>query len=84
MHIFRYHSYPTDVPTIKYFYKYMVEHVLMPVTTSNSPLDRRLDGHALTAHTYQSVEVFDPYITTQADGIHTITRCMDNEIESKQ
>jgi hypothetical protein len=32
-----------------------------------SPLDRRLDDHALTTHTYQSVEVFDPYITTQLD-----------------
>jgi hypothetical protein len=41
-------------------------------------------GHALTTHTYQSVEAIDPYITTQADGIHTIARRMDNEIESKQ
>jgi hypothetical protein len=62
----------------------MVKHVIMPVTIDNSPLDRRLDGHALTAHTYLSVEVFDPYITTQADGTHTIARRMDNEIESKQ
>jgi hypothetical protein len=64
MHILWYHSYPIDVPTIKYFHKYMVKHVIMPVTIDNSPLDRRLDGHALTAHTYLSVEVFDPYITT--------------------
>jgi hypothetical protein len=56
----------------------------MLVTTANSPLDRRLDGHALTTHTYLSVEVFDPYITTQEDDIHTIARHMDNEIESKQ
>jgi hypothetical protein len=27
---------------------------------------------------------FDPYITTQADGIHTIARRMDNETENKQ
>ena len=47
-----------------------------------SPLDRRLDGHALTTHTYQNVEVFDPYITTQVDGIHTIARRMDDEIET--
>jgi hypothetical protein len=62
----------------------MVKHVIMPVTTTNSPLDRRLDGHALTTHTYQSVEVTDPFNTTQVDGIPTITCHMDNEIESKQ
>jgi hypothetical protein len=56
----------------------------MLVTIANSSLDQRLDGHALTTHTYLSIEVFDPYITTQADGIHTITCRMDNEIESKQ
>jgi hypothetical protein len=56
----------------------------MLVTIANFPLDQRLDGHALTTHTYLSIEVFDPYITTQADGIHTITCRMDNEIESKQ
>jgi hypothetical protein len=62
----------------------MVGHVIMLVTTTNSPLDRRLDNHALTAHTCQSIEVFDPYITTQADDIHTIARRMNNEIENKQ
>jgi hypothetical protein len=62
----------------------MVEHVIIPVTIANSPLDRWLDGHALTTHTYLSIEVFDPYITTRADDIHTIARCMDNEIKSKQ
>jgi hypothetical protein len=62
----------------------MVEYVIMLVTTTNSPLDQQLDGLALTTHTYQSVEVFDPYITTQADGIHTIARRMDHEIENKQ
>jgi hypothetical protein len=30
------------------------------------------------------VEVFDPYITIQADGIHTMSRRMDNETENKQ
>jgi hypothetical protein len=62
----------------------MVEHAIIPVTTTKSPLDWQLDGHALTTHIYQSVEVFDPFITTQADDIHTITRRMDNEIENKQ
>jgi hypothetical protein len=84
MHILWYHSYPTNIPTIKYFHKYMVVHVIMPVTIANSPLDRWLDGHALTTHPYQSVEVIDPFITTQVDDIHTITRRMDNKIESKQ
>jgi hypothetical protein len=44
-----------------------------------SHLDRWLDDHALTTHTYQSIEVFDPYITTQVDGIHTISCHMDDE-----
>jgi hypothetical protein len=61
----------------------MVEHVIMPITTANSPLDQRLDGHALTTPTYLSIEVFDSYIATQADGIHTIAHRMDNKIESK-
>jgi hypothetical protein len=62
----------------------MVEHVIMLVTMTNSPLDRWLDGNALTTHAYQSVETFDLYITTQVDDIHTIACRMDNEIESKQ
>ena len=28
---------------------------------------------------YLGVEAFDPYITTQVNGIHTIARRMDNE-----
>jgi hypothetical protein len=55
--------------------------------TSNhiySPLDRRLDDHALTTHTYQSVEVYDPYITTQADGIHIISRHIDDKTETNK
>ena len=61
-----------------------MQHVNTPVTTTSYPLDRRLDGHALTTPTYQSVEVFDPNITTQADGIHTIARRMDDEIETSR
>ena len=56
-----------------------MQHVNTPVTTTNSPLDRQLDGHALTTHTYLGVETIDPYITIQANGIHTITRRMDDE-----
>jgi hypothetical protein len=62
----------------------MIKHVIMLVTTTNSPLDQQLDGHALTTHTYQSIEAFDPYITTQADGIHTMARHIYNEIENRQ
>ena len=61
-----------------------MQHVNILVTTTNSPLDRQLDGHALTTHTYLGVEAIDPYITTQADGIHTIARRMDDEIKCKK
>ena len=61
-----------------------MQHVNILVTTTNSPLDRQLDGHPLTTHTYLSVEAIDPYITTKADGIHTIARRMDDEIKCKQ
>ena len=59
-----------------------MQHVNIPVTTTNSPLDQQLDGHALTTHTYLGVEAIDPYITTQADGIHTIARRMDDKTET--
>ena len=58
-----------------------MQHVNTPVTTTNSLLDQQLDGHALTTHTYLSIEAIDPYITIQANGTHAITRCMDDEIE---
>ena len=58
-----------------------MKHANTPVTTTSSPLDRRLDGHALTTHTYLSVEVFDSYIPTQADGIYTIARRMEDKIK---
>ena len=56
-----------------------MQHVNIVVTTTNSPLDRQLDGHALTTHTYLGVEAVDPYITIQANSIHTIARRMDDE-----
>ena len=56
-----------------------MQHVNIPITTTNSPLDRQLDGHALITQTYLGVEAIDPYITTQADVIHIIARRMDNE-----
>ena len=58
------------------------QHVNTPVTTTNSPLDRQLNGHALTTHTYLSVEAIDPYITIQANSTHAIACCMDDEIET--
>ena len=42
-----------------------MKHANTPVTTTSSPLDRWLDGHALTTHSYLSVEAIDPYITIQ-------------------
>ena len=33
---------------------------------------------------YLGVEAFDPYITTQVNGIHTIARRMNDEIENPQ
>ena len=59
-----------------------MQHVNTLVTTTSSPLDRRLDGHALATHTYLGVEAFDPYITIQANGNHTISRRMDDKIET--
>ena len=35
-------------------------------------------------HPTLGVEAFDPYITTQVNGIHTIARRMDDEIENPQ
>ena len=44
------------------------------------PLDHTLTtcGHA-THHLTLGVEAFDPYITTQVNGIHTIACRMDDE-----
>ena len=33
---------------------------------------------------YLGVEEFDPYITIQVNGIHTIARCMDDEKKNPQ
>ena len=59
-----------------------MQHVNTPVITTNSPLDRQLDGHALTTHTYLGIEAIDPYITIQANGTHPIARRMDDKIET--
>jgi hypothetical protein len=84
MYILQYQSYPIDIPTIKYFHNYMVWTCKYASHQSYSPLDRQLDDHALTTHTYQSVKVIDPCITTQVDGIHTISRRMDDETKTNK
>ena len=61
-----------------------MQHVNTPVTTTSSPLDRRLAGHALTTHTYLSVEAIDPYIIIQTNGTHAISRRMDDENRNNQ
>ena len=66
-------------PQLSTFIYTRMQHVNTLVTTTNSPLDRQLDGHALTTPTYLGVEAIDPYITIQANGIHTIARRMDDE-----
>ena len=48
----------TYYPQLSTFIYTCVKHVNIPVTTTNTPQDRRLDGHALTAHTYRSVEAY--------------------------
>ena len=51
-----------------------MQHIYTLVSKLPLPLDRMLItcGHA-THHLTLGVETFDPYITTQVNGIHTIT-----------
>ena len=57
-----------------------MRHIYTLVSKLPLPLDRTLIscGHA-THHLTLGVEAFDPYITTQVNGIHTITRRMDDK-----
>ena len=42
-------------------------------------------GHATHQLTFlPGVEAFDPYITTQVSGTHTIARRMDDKMENPQ
>jgi len=69
----------TYYPQSSTFIYTCVKHVNIPVTTANTPLDRRLDGHALTALTYRSVEAhrsihyhsynFMPYVRRKKTNI---------------
>ena len=58
---------------------------------SKLTLPIRLHAHNLWSfhcddewHLTLGVEAFDPYITTQANGIHTIARRMDDKLENPQ
>ena len=57
-----------------------MRHIYTLVSKLPLPLDCMLTscGHA-THHLTLGVEAFDPYITTQVNGIHTIARHMDDE-----
>ena len=57
-----------------------MRHIYTLVSKLPLPLDRTLTtcSHA-THHLTLGVEAFDPYITTQVNGIHTIARRMDDK-----
>ena len=57
-----------------------MRHIYTLVSKLPLPLDRMLTscGHA-THHLTLDVEAFDPYITTQVNGIHTISHRMDDK-----
>ena len=57
-----------------------MRHIYTLVSKLPLPLDRTLTscGHA-THHLTLGVEAFDPYITTQVNGIQTIAHRMDDE-----
>ena len=57
-----------------------MRHIYTSVSKLPLPLDYMFTtcGHA-THHLTMGVEAFDPYITTQVNGIHTIACRMDDE-----
>ena len=57
-----------------------MQHIYISVSKLPFPLDHTLTswGHA-THHLTLGIEVFDPYITTQVNGTHTIALRMDDE-----
>ena len=58
MYILDIHSYPINIPAIKYLHIYMCVTYKYSSNQANSPLDQQWDGHALTTHTYLDVETF--------------------------
>ena len=62
-----------------------MRHIYTSVPKLTLPIDHTLTsyGHA-THHLTLDVEVFDPYIITQVNGIHTIACHMDDKIDNPQ
>ena len=62
-----------------------MRHIYTLVSKLPLPLDHTLTscGHS-THHLTLGMDAFDPYITTQVNGIHTIARCMDEESKNPQ
>ena len=57
-----------------------MRHIYTLVSKLTLPLDRTLTSCSrATHHLTLGIEAFDPYITTQVNGIHTIARRMDDE-----
>ena len=57
-----------------------MKHIYTLVSKLPLPLDRTLTSCGrVTHHLTLGVDAFDPYITTQVNGIHTITRRMDDK-----
>ena len=62
-----------------------MRHIYTLVSKLTLPLDRALTSYGhVTHHLILGVEAFDPYITTQVNGIHTIACHLDDEIENIQ
>ena len=57
-----------------------MRHIYTLVSKLPLPLDRTLTTcDQATHHLTLGVDAFDPYITTQVNGIHIIARRMDDE-----
>ena len=57
-----------------------MRHIYTLVSKLPLPLDRTLTTCGHTTHYITlGVEAFDPYITTQVNGTHTIASCMNDE-----
>ena len=60
-----------------------MRHIYTLVSKLPLPLDRTFTSFGrATHHLTLGVEAFDPYITTQVNGIHTIARRMDDEVKT--
>ena len=73
------------LPTIKYA---PYTHASMHIQPNQIYLSSTTCSHLvvmplINLPSYLGIEAFDPYITTQVNGIHTIARRMDNENKKK-